>query len=299
MHYEYLILLIIIIIIFIFLNKKLKKYTNIYHKDGLDGVWLYFYNKNIKKTGLSNFIDKKKNILGGKIEKLSKNKILYGYYAGTKIINYFEWSKTDLSAKYLGTYESQLQKKIVFLSKKFKLRNFIDLGAAEGYHIISLLYKGFFSKGIAFEINEKSRKYLKKNAITNILLNKLSIYGEASFESLKKILFNINQKKTLFLVDIEGEEFHLFNEKFFNFFSKSFFIIECHEFNIKNKKYINSFYKNIKKKFKIEIISDVSKDPFSLNVLDKFSDDEKYLMVSESRPQKMHWIVLYPKNLSY
>ena len=43
-----------------FLNKKLKKYTNIYHKDGLDGVWLYFYNKNIKKTGLSNFIDKKK-----------------------------------------------------------------------------------------------------------------------------------------------------------------------------------------------------------------------------------------------
>ena len=54
MHYEYLILLIIIIIIFIFLNKKLKKYTNIYHKDGLDGVWLYFYNKNIKKTGLSN-----------------------------------------------------------------------------------------------------------------------------------------------------------------------------------------------------------------------------------------------------
>ena len=58
MHYEYLILLIIIII-FIFLNKKLKKYTNIYHKDGLDGVWLYFYNKNIK-NGLSNFIDKKK-----------------------------------------------------------------------------------------------------------------------------------------------------------------------------------------------------------------------------------------------
>ena len=86
---------------------------------------------------------------------MSKNKILYGYYAGTKIINHFEWSKTDLSAKYLGTYESQLQKKIVFLSKKFKLRNFIDLGAAEGYHIISLLYKGFFSKGIAFEINEK------------------------------------------------------------------------------------------------------------------------------------------------
>ena len=86
----------------------------------------------------------RKNILGGKIEKLSKNKILYGYYAGTKIINHFEWSKTDLSAKYLGTYESQLQKKIVFLSKKFKLRNFIDLVQPKAIILLVYCIKAFF-----------------------------------------------------------------------------------------------------------------------------------------------------------
>ena len=87
MYFEYLIYILIILIFFIFLNKKLKKYIKIYNNNGFDGIWLYFYNKNIRKTGLNNFIDKKKNILGKKIEKLSKSKILYGPYSGTKIIN--------------------------------------------------------------------------------------------------------------------------------------------------------------------------------------------------------------------
>ena len=295
MYFEYFFYISIILIFFIFLNKKLKKYIKIYNKNGFDGLWFYFYNKNIRKTGFNNFIDKKKNIIGKKIERLSKNKILYGSYSGTKITSSFEWSKTDLSAKYLGTYESQVQEKIILLSKKFKLKNLIDLGAAEGYHIVSLLNKGFFSKGIAYEINQKSREYLKKNATANNLLKKLVIYKEATFETLKKNLGEINQRKTLFLIDIEGNEFYLFNDKFCNFFSKCFFIIECHEFNIKNKRIIKNFYNSIKKRFKIEIIKDISKDPFNFDILNNFSDDEKYLMMSEGRPKKMQWVVLYPK----
>tara|TARA_B100001175_G_C19413846_1_gene592571 strand:+ start:202 stop:1092 length:891 start_codon:yes stop_codon:yes gene_type:complete len=295
MHFKYLIYILIIFIILNFLNKKIRKYNKIYKNNGFDGIWLYFYNKNIHNTGLNNFIDKKKEFLGKKIVKLSKNKILYGPYAGTKILNSFRWSNTDIAAKYLGTYESQIQKKIILLSKKFKLKNFVDLGAAEGYHIISLLNKGYFSKGIAYEINKKSKDILRKNSIINKVLKKISIYSNASFESLSKNLKNINQKKTLFLVDIEGDEFYLFDDKFCNFFSKSFFIIEDHKFNIRNKKTIDNFYKTIKKKFKIEIMKDISKNPYEFKLLNKFTDDEKYLMMSEGRPESMCWIILYPK----
>tara|TARA_B100001059_G_C17767495_1_gene546455 strand:+ start:222 stop:1112 length:891 start_codon:yes stop_codon:yes gene_type:complete len=296
MHFKYLIYILIIFVILNFLNKKIKKYSQIYKNNGFDGVWFYFYNKNIKKTGLSNFVDKKKNFLGKKIERLSKSKILYGPYAGTKILNSFGWSSTDFAAKFLGTYESQIQKKIILLSKKFKLKNFVDLGAAEGYHIVSLLNKNYFSKGIAYEINKKSRDLLKKNSITNKVIKKISIFSGASFDSLSKNLHNINQNQTLFLVDIEGNEFNLFNDKFCNFFSKSFFIIEDHKFNVRNKKTINKFYKTIRKKFKVEIIKDIPKNPFEYKILDKFTDDEKYLMMSEGRPETMQWIVLYPKN---
>ena len=295
MNYKYLIYLLIILIILNFLKKKLKKYIKIYKNNGFDGIWFYFINKNFKKTGLSNFIDKKKNILGKKIEKISKNRILYGPYSGTIIDNSYGWSNTDFAAKYLGTYEAQIQKKIIFLAKKFKLKNFVDLGAAEGYHIVSLLKKNYFSNGIAYELNKKSRNLLKKNSISNKILKKISIYPDATFESLKENLGNIKQKQTLFLVDIEGNEFYLFNSNFCNHFSKCYFIIEDHNFNIKSKKSINSFYKIIGKKFKIEILKDTSKDPFKFKILDKFTDDEKYLMMSEGRPKKMQWVVLYPK----
>ncbi len=60
MSYEYLLFVLIILFILRFLNKKLKKYIKIFKINGLDGTYYYFINKNIKKTGLNNFIDKKK-----------------------------------------------------------------------------------------------------------------------------------------------------------------------------------------------------------------------------------------------
>jgi len=286
---------LIIILISLYSIKKIRKYKKIYKKNGLDGVWLYFVNKNIKKTGLNNFIDVKKNLLGAKIERLSKSRILYGPYSETKIINSYGWSNIDFAPKYLGTYESHIQEKIIFLSKKFKLNNFIDLGAAEGYHIISLLKKKYFSKGSAFEINIKSRNLLKRNATINGVSKKLSIFSDATFESLKKNLEKQDLKKMLFLVDIEGHEFKIFDKKFCSYFSKCHFIIEDHNFNILNNKILSNFYKTIKKKFHVEFIRDQSKKPFDITILDKFSDDEKYLMMSEGRPMTMQWLVLTPK----
>ncbi len=292
---KYLILILLVLIVLKFVGKKFKKYKKIHEKHGLDGIYYYFLNKNIKKTGLNNFIDKKKNTLGKIISNYSKQKILYGPYKNTKIINSFSWSNIDAASKYLGTYESHIQEKIIELTKKFKLKFFIDLGAAEGYHLISLVKKNFFLKGFAFEINKQSRILLKKNALANKVTNKIKIFSKAEFDTMKNIL-SINQlNKALFLVDIEGHEFSLFNEKFCTFFSNSFFIIEDHNFNEKSKKKKDNFYKIVNKYFKVEIINDRAKNPFDYKILDSFTDDEKYLMISEGRPKTMQWLILFPK----
>ena len=295
MYFEYFIFTIVILLIFLRLRKKIIKYKSIYNKNGFDGVYLYFVNKNFTQTGLSNFIDKKKNILGKEISKISNNKILYGPYSGTKILSSYGWSNIDFCPKYLGSYEYQVQKKIIDLNKKKKFDHFIDLGAAEGYHIISLLKKKFFKQGLAFEISKKSREILKKNAQINKLNNRIRIYKDANLSSLKNALRNFNHRRLLFLVDIEGQEYDLFSNHFCKKFSKSTFIIEEHPFNMSNKKKIKNFFQNIKKYYKIEILHDISKNPFNFSILEKFSDDEKYLMMSEGRPQSMRWLVLQPK----
>ncbi len=295
MYFEYFLFTIVILLIFLRLRKKIKKYQSIYNQNGFDGVYLYFVNKNFTKTGLSNFIDKKKNILGKEISKISNNKILYGPYSGTKILTTYGWSNIDFCPKYLGSYEYQVQKKIIDLNKKKKFDYFIDLGAAEGYHIISLLKKKIFKQGLAFEISKKSREILKKNAQINKLKNRIRIYKDANLSSLKNTLRNFNHRRLLFLVDIEGQEYDLFDKDFCKIFSKGTFIIEEHPFNISNKRKIKNFNQNIKKYYNVEILKDTPKNPFNFSILEKYSDDEKYLMMSEGRPESMKWLILQPK----
>ena len=295
MYFEYFIFTIVILLILLRLRKKILKYKSIYNQNGFDGVYLYFVNKNFAKTGLSNFIDKKKNILGKEISKISNNKILYGPYSGTKILSSYGWSNIDFCPKYLGSYEYQVQKKIIDLNKKKKFDYFIDLGAAEGYHIISLLKKKIFKQGLAFEISKKSREILKKNAQINKLNNRIRIYKDANLSSLKNVLRNFNHRRLLFLVDIEGHEYDLFEKDFCKIFSKGTFIIEEHPFNITNKRKIKNFNQNIKKYYNVEILKDTPKNPFNFSILEKYSDDEKYLMMSEGRPESMKWLILQPK----
>ena len=80
-----------------------------------------------------------------------------------------------------------------------------------------------------------------------------------------------------------------------NYFCECYFIVEDYNFNVLNNNILSNFYKIINKNFHVEIIKDHSKKPFEITILDKFSDDEKYLMMSEGRPETMQWLVLTPK----
>lgn len=276
--------------------KKIKKYRKIYLKNGLDGVYYYFINKNVKKTGLNNFIDKTRRDLLLKVSKKTNQEIYSGPYKGVKLLNLFSSYNVDIISASLGTYELEVQKKIIDLSNNFNLKTFVDLGAGEGFHIVSLLKKKIFRRGLAYEIDKKSRETLSKNLKLNNLENIVEIYNEANFESLKKNIDTNDTKDLLFLIDIEGNEFDLLTKDFCEYFQNSFFIIEDHNFNVteKNKKKI--FYELIKSYFIVEVLEDKGKDPFSIDILKGFNDDEKYLMMSEGRPESMQWLILKPKN---
>ena len=56
------------------------------------------------------------------------------------------------------------------------------------------------------------------------------------------------------------------------------------------------FFNLIKKNFKLEIIRNSGRDPFKLKHLKEFNDDERWLMMSETRPGEMIWLALTPKD---
>ena len=97
------------------------------------------------------------------------------------------------------------------------------------------------------------------------------------------------------MIDIEWGEFNFFSEENINFFKKSFFIIEIH--NNTNISFLKKFYYLIRKNFLITKIDNTSRNPFKLSnkYFDKFTDDERFLLMSEGRSEKQIWLALIPK----
>ena len=201
-----------------------------------------------------------------------------------------------MPAKLLGLYEEQIQKAIFKINIKRDIKYIVNFGASDGYHIIGLVKKKIFQLGLAFEKSSKIRNILNKNINKNNLSKKIKIFKQASFQNLSEFIEYKNLKKTFFLVDIEGDEFKLFNKKNLKWFKNSFLIIEMHEkiFNKKNK-LIKNFYNLMNKYFIIEKIYSEAKNPFAIKQIEKFDEDLKWLCMSECRPFNQVWIICKPR----
>jgi hypothetical protein len=261
----------------------------------LTNYFFYIFFNN--KLHIDTPLEKYKKFLAAEIVRITNKKIINGIYKSVYLNFESHWNILDFASKLLGFYEQQVQEKIIALQKKYNLTNIVNIGAGEGYHIVSLIKNNFFEKGLAYEIDKEGQNIIKKNLLDNNISDKVTVFGEGNFNSISSNIKNNELKKTLFLIDIEGNEFKFFNEENINYFNKSFFIIEDHsDLHINNKNELEKkFFNLITNHFDVTSIKNQGRNPFSLSLLEKFSDDERYLMMSEGRPNDMQWLVLLPK----
>ena len=276
--------------------RKVNSIVPTYRKHGLDGL-IFALLKNLKlNTKFVSIIDKKKYVIEKKIIKISNKTILGGLYKSTKLTCQTHWQGFDISSKLLGLYEEQVQNKIVYLKKKFGLEYLINFGSGDGYHLVGLIKNDYFKKGLAFEINEYGRKQIEENLKINNLKQKVDIFKEANFDEIKNEINSEQLKKTLYLVDIEGGEFELFDEKNIDAFRNSYLIIENHDF-LSDQNKVNKFLNLMDKYFHLEILNNGTRNPFLIPEIKDLDDDERWLIVSEGRKRSMNWFIFTPKDL--
>ena len=266
---------------------------------GIGYVVHYLLKKIGFRTNFSSFIHKKKFYLDKKIFIITGGVVRQGTYKSLKLSKEQNWksvSDCDLSPKLLGVYETQVQNKITKLKQDYDLKYLVNFGAGEGYHALGLIKNNYFEKCICFEIDKKTREILIKNSKINDLENKIKIYNEANFNQVSLELNEDQLKKTLFLVDIEGYEFTLYNKNNLQFINKSFHLIENHEDYYKDKYKVQEFYKIMRDNFKLEILKNSGRNPFDIDEIKFLPDDERWLMMSEGRPCEMNWLVFKPNN---
>ena len=270
------------------LISRIRKRTR---EEGLESTISYFLRKINIKSNYPTFLDKKINNLSKEIYKNSKGKVTNGIYKGLK------FTDTNIhGSKIIGEYEKQIQQKLSELKKKYLLKNIVNFGAAEGFHILGAIKNLNYTKGLAFEKNQKIKKSLIKNINLNNLKNKISTYNDADFNKVINIIGTKNLNKTIFLIDIEGEEFNILNERNINQIKNSFLIIENHDFYIDNKKKVNKLFYNLKKYFFVEKIISLPKNPlYDIEIIKSFKEIEKWMIISEGRKESMNWLICIPK----
>lgn len=204
------------------------------------------------------------------------------------------WGGYDRISKVLGVYELDVLNKLVGLFKDYPNSTFIDIGAADGYYSIGFLFSGLTKNVYAYEIEEMGRRAIFKNAKENNCQGFIKICSEANIAAIRDSL-NSCANHAIVLIDIEGAEYNLLCDDFLDLLKSCHVLIELHPFFIKDGiKKENDLIEKCEKLFHIEKIYRDSYNPNHFECLNKLTDDERLLALSEGRAYNPKWLLLSP-----
>ncbi|MDA8665859.1 hypothetical protein N9L52_07695 [Litoricolaceae bacterium] len=242
------------------------------------------------RTSLSGF----RSNVGLEIKTKTKGKVYSGEYQGMELSEKKSWDQYDLASLLLGSYELHIQKVLVKLCGGNKV--FIDIGAGDGFHAIGLARSGAVTKSICFETSRNGQKIIAENAVRNNVAPMVEIHGIATENNVIEVVQALSKNDTaVMLIDIEGGEYELVNNKLLCAMRNHHLVIELHEFYSDQRRKSKLLIENLGKHFEIEILESEALNPNNYSILDDMDDNKKWIAFSESRPSKMRWIVASPK----
>jgi len=192
----------------------------------------------------------------------------------------------DAGAKILGIYEQQV---LETFTKKEKFHTLINIGAADGYYGFGLLLAKKCEAVIFFESSIESRQEIAKmNQKYNF---QIEIHEEANHDNLIAVIEKMKMDEVVFLVDIEGGEFNIFESNLIEKIQGCTLILEIHDFANPNFDK-QALEKRFSKIFNIEKIFNNSRKLPQLEAIQDLPDNQRWLLASEGRVRAMEWWIL-------
>lgn len=207
------------------------------------------------------------------------------------------WSAADRGSMLLGLYEQEVLAALDRASRDRKV--LIDVGAADGYYVVGALRSGLFDRAVCFEMDPYGRDIIGLQADANEVGGRISILGEASadFLSQARTVNPFVNSEAVMLIDIEGGEFDLLPEHVIEEMEGMILIIEVHDFDGHTPEDVSALMARLDTRFSTEVITQSERNPNSFEELHEWSDDDRWLLCSESRQKRMTWIVCEPSSL--
>ena len=219
--------------------------------------------------------------------------VMLGPFKGTRYSDNNHRGMPDFGSMLLGFYELEV---LDYLTSMGTLDLFVDIGAAEGYYPIGMANSHLAKKCIGFETNEESLKIFRQNLILNPkAVENVTILGHAD-SNMFSLFPESDPSKSVILCDIAGGEFELFSEETLFNIKKFKVIIEIHHWLPNFMFNYTRLLERATKFFNISFLKPKPRNVELITYLDDFTDDNRYLLCSEGRPQRMRYLVLEPKD---
>lgn len=219
-----------------------------------------------------------------------------GPFLGLKLDPASYWSAADRGAMVLGQYEKQVLAELSRLASPDGL--LVDVGAGDGYYAVGALRGGLVSSTVCFEMSEQGRAAIRSNAETNgIASGDLTILGTATptfLDDLPPTAWELSSKVVL-LMDVEGAEFDLLSRENLERMRDFSLIVELHEPRHHQPSRVDDLVARTQGIFSTRIIETGSRNPSQIDYLSNWCDDDRWLLMSESRAYAMRWLVMEPR----
>lgn len=141
-----------------------------------------------------------------KVYRQLQGKIAHGPFEGMAWLDVPGWGRSDQGVVVLGLYEQEVAHQLVTAPEQYQV--FVDVGAADGYYAVGLLFAKRVRRSVAFEILPAARAAIQRLAARNGVEDRITILGAATGDFVSSLRAQgLSSTETLFLIDVEGAEF--------------------------------------------------------------------------------------------
>jgi precorrin-6B methylase 2 len=195
--------------------------------------------------------------------------------------------------KLLGSYESELHPVLDGM-----LRNgyttIVDIGCGEGYYAVGFALRLPRAEVYAFDTDLRAKQLCTKMAKLNGVADRIHIGDQCDEEVLRSMPLGA---RALIVSDCEGYEGSLFNRQLAEFLVRHDVIIETHDFiDIELSEKIRDAFAQTHQIRSVKSMDDIGRaHTCRYRELEGYSTRDKYLILSESRPAIMEWLVMTSK----
>ncbi len=233
--------------------------------------------------------------LGRKLSSELDHSIRYGPFRGTRLVPDSRWSAADRGSMLLGLYEQEVLGELERLANGRRV--LLDVGAADGYYAVGALKGGLFNVVVCFEIDPEGQRIIAEQSRMNEVSAQIFVLGEATHgfvdEARKAVEFAAAE--AVILMDIEGGEFEVLSDRVLNQVRDAVVIVEVHDFDAVGTYQAEALLKRLREHFSVRVMSQSGRNPNVFEELAEWSDDDRWLLCSESRQCRMRWFICEPR----